>query len=77
MCPAHLATQGLSSIGPDVLSLECLKCLMPIPTTTFVCSHALSQEYVLVLMHSRFGNKWSEIARFLPRRSENSIKNNW
>ncbi|KAL6765738.1 Homeodomain-like protein, partial [Haematococcus lacustris] len=33
------------------------------------------EEYVLALAHSQLGNKWNAIAKYLPRRAENTIKN--
>ncbi|KAK9734722.1 hypothetical protein RND81_04G159100 [Saponaria officinalis] len=35
------------------------------------------EERMLVSAHQQFGNKWAEIARRIPGRSENSIKNHW
>lgn len=35
------------------------------------------EEYKLARAHSQCGNQWAEIARFLPGRSENTIKNKW
>ncbi|GMN60608.1 hypothetical protein TIFTF001_029702 [Ficus carica] len=32
---------------------------------------------ILIMAHEEVGNKWVEIARRLPGRSENSIKNHW
>eukprot|EP00983_Pelagomonas_calceolata_P074435 1152560-Pelagomonas_calceolata.AAC.4 len=35
------------------------------------------EEYILARAHCEIGNQWAEIARFLPGRSENTIKNKW
>ncbi|KAK6143236.1 hypothetical protein DH2020_023584 [Rehmannia glutinosa] len=35
------------------------------------------EDKILIDIHARVGNKWAEIARSLPGRIENSIKNHW
>ncbi|PNH04233.1 Myb-related protein 3R-1 [Tetrabaena socialis] len=37
----------------------------------------MKEEYVLALAHSRHRNRWADVAQYLPKRSENTIKNRW
>ncbi|KAK9052407.1 hypothetical protein SSX86_029036 [Deinandra increscens subsp. villosa] len=44
-----------------------------------IMKNAWSEEddKLLVSLHKQFGNKWADIARNMPGRSENNIKNHW
>ena len=57
---------------PRPLCLQTMHCaLPPLHTPTQV------EEYLIALQHSEHGSHWSTMARYLPGRTDNSLKNHF
>ena len=68
----------ISSFFPDRIGKQCReRWFNHLNPTVNKTAWSDEEEWILFLMHMKFGNKWSYLCNFLPGRTDNTIKNHW